>query len=206
MVIVVVVEIQKQHLSMYRNLFLAIVLVLVLWWLLSRRKRTPSGFTIKDITDNLPKHPTKEFAKRSLSQIQEIVIHHTATDSVATSIESIAHYHVSPNNHICDDGCPGISYHFMINHKGEIYQTNQLETISYQCGGCNTTTIGVCLIGNFDNEIPTQKALTATHETIRYINQRLGRNLIVSGHRDHKTTSCPGTNINIDTIIQNVYA
>lgn len=163
------------------------------------------GIGIRNITGLLPRHPTKRFDKRSLTVITEAVIHHTATDSRSTTIESIARYHVEPGNHICADGCPGISYHFMIKPNGAIYQVNDLETISYQCGGCNTYTIGICLIGNFNEEIPTEKALKAAAKTIRYVNRRLGRSLAISAHKDHKSTSCPGDNTNVDKIIEMVY-
>lgn len=163
------------------------------------------GLGIRNITRSLPKHPTKRFDQRSLSVISEAVIHHTATDSRSTTIKSIATYHVEPGNHICADGCPGISYHFMINWKGEIYQVNELETISYQCGGCNTSSIGICLIGNFNEEVPTEKALRAVAKTIKYVNRRLGRNLKISAHYDHKSTSCPGDHTNMDDIIAMVY-
>ena len=163
------------------------------------------GIGIKNITKFLPKHPTKQFDKRSLTVITEAVVHHTGTDSKSTTIESIAKYHVEPGNHICDDGCPGISYHFMIKPNGTIYQVNELETVSYQCGGCNYNTIGICLIGNFNEEVPTEKALKAVAKTIKYVNRRLGRSLAISAHYDHKSTSCPGDNTNMDKIIEMVY-
>ncbi|KAA3622134.1 MAG: N-acetylmuramoyl-L-alanine amidase, partial [Bacteroidetes bacterium] len=163
------------------------------------------GIGIINITKLLPRHSTKRFGRRSLEDITEVVIHHTATDSASTTIDSIARYHVEPGNHICDDGCPGISYHFMIKPSGAIYQVNDLETISYQCGGCNSYTIGICLIGNFNEEVPAEKALKAVAKTIRHVNRKLGRSLTISAHYHHKSTSCPGDNTDVDRIIEMVY-
>lgn len=163
------------------------------------------GNRIRNITNRLPVHPSKRFNKRDLSDIDEIIIHHTATPSRTTKIKTIASYHVEPGNHICEEGCPGISYHFMINYKGEIYQVNDLETISYQCGGCNSTTVGVCLIGNFNTEIPSEKVLKSVARTIKHINKKVGRSLSISAHKDHKNTSCPGDNTNMGDILNLVY-
>lgn len=163
------------------------------------------GNRITNITRLLPKHPTRRFSKRDLSEIEAVVIHHTATDSRSTRIINIAKYHIEPGNHICEEGCPGISYHFMITHKGEIYQVNELETISYQCGGCNTSTVGICLIGDFDSETPTEKAIKAVAKTIKYVNRKVGRNLAITAHYDYANKSCPGNNTNMDRIIEMVY-
>lgn len=180
-------------------LLLAVIAFFLVWGLKEKFK----GIT--NVTKLLPRHPTKRFSRRELSEIHEVVIHHTATDSKATKIRTIADYHVNPGNHICEDGCPGIAYHFMITHKGDIYQVNDLESVSYQCGGCNSDTVGVCLIGNYDEETPSKKVLDAAVKAVKYINKKVGRSLVISGHYHHKNTSCPGDNTDLNYIQKMVY-
>lgn len=190
-----------QRLLLDKRFLLAIVVVFsVLWWLVSR-----SSKKIVNITHILPRHPFKRYARRELSQIKEIVIHHSATDSKTTKIRTIAEYHATPGNHICNDGCPGIAYHFCINHRGDIYQVNDLKSITYQCGGCNSDTVGICLIGNYDEETPGERVLKSAAKTIKHINRKVGNNLTISGHYHHKNTSCPGDNTDLNKIVKMVY-
>ena len=81
-----------------------------------------SGFRIRNIASSLPKHPDLQYDKRRLDQIDQVIIHHSATP-VRASPESIARYHVGPN-HISSEGIPGIAYHFLINFSGQVFQVN----------------------------------------------------------------------------------
>ncbi|MEO0625479.1 MAG: peptidoglycan recognition family protein [Bacteroidota bacterium] len=152
---------------------------------------------IRNISASLPRHLSRRFSNRSLSDIWEIVIHHTAGPEDETPA-SIAAYHSGPN-HICDEGCPGISYHFLIDRSGRIYQTQPLTKVSYHTSGRNTNTVGVCLIGNYNHLELTPGIRDSLRYTIRHLNKKVGRELFVTAHRDHRSTSCPGHNIDLST-------
>jgi N-acetyl-anhydromuramyl-L-alanine amidase AmpD len=152
---------------------------------------------IKNITNSLPRHPDKDYAKRDLSAIDQIVIHHSATPEDTTAL-SIANYHVGPN-HISDDGIPGIAYHFLIDVKGQILQVNELTTISWHTSGQNTRSIGICLIGNFDEISPSKAHYKSLIYLIRYLRKKLGP-LEIAGHNEYANKSCPGDQIDWELI------
>lgn len=159
---------------------------------------------LKDLRPSLPVHPSRRYDRRQLSQIREIIVHHTAGPDTQTP-EAIARYHVQPGNHICADGCPGIGYHFLIDSRGTAYQVNDLENVSYHVSGHNTTGIGISLIGTFDDAAPAQAQYQTLIRLIRWINRKLGRYLEIHGHREFSNKSCPGWMVDIDDIRADIH-
>lgn len=141
------------------------------------------------IVDDLPKHPEKSYGVRSLNDVDVIVVHHSAVDADVT-IHSLASYHVDGN------GWPGIGYHFCIEEDGGIYQVNWLETRSYHAGGQNHRSVGICLLGNFQQEAPASIQLEALRFLIDYLQKgdlsHVGR---VLPHRALNQTACPGNSV-----------
>ncbi len=136
------------------------------------------------IVDDLIQHKTKKYRQRALLLVDTIVLHHTAT-SPTTTIEAIARYHVNVKK------WPGIAYHYCITKDGGIFQTNNLETVSYHVYNHNKHTIGICLIGNFTDVYPTGKQLSATRYVTAYLNEQFGK-LKFMPHREFNQTACPG--------------
>lgn len=120
------------------------------------------------------------------SQTKYIIIHHTASTSDMT-VESIHQQHLN-------QGWAGIGYNLYINKKGEIWEGRPVEMSGAQCEGFNSSSVGVCLSGNFEIEEPNQKQITALKEVIKYLKGKYPNACIV-GHRDLKTTACPGKNL-----------
>lgn len=180
---------------------LAVILLFIILFAVIVAASSPAG--IRNITNQLPKHRDRKYQIRALNQIARVVIHHTAGPVSQTS-EDIARYHVGPN-HICDEGCPGIAYHYMIDRNAAVYQVNHLETVSYHVSGYNTDSVGICLIGNYDQVEPTGAQINAVIRTIRSLNRKLGRNLEIAGHRDFANKSCPGDHVDVDAIRQKIY-
>lgn len=150
-------------------------------------KKKTASIKIIDIVNNLKKSNTQTYDTRDLSQINKIVVHHSATTSGTP--ESYARYHVDTRNF------PGIGYHYVVQQDGTIYQTNYLNTISWHTGGENTSSIGICLTGNFDVQQPFPAQMAALNSLIAYIKSQLNRPLQIKGHRDYSTKSCPGDHI-----------
>lgn len=139
---------------------------------------------INEIVNQLQKHPSKKYKQRPLSDIDTIVIHHTATRAT-TTIKAIARYHVAHK------GWPGIAYHYCITASGEIFKTNTLTTISYHAYAHNEHTIGIVLIGDFTNAPPPQTQLMAAAELIAFLQDAFG-DLPIMPHRHLSQTACPG--------------
>jgi hypothetical protein len=152
----------------------------------------PQEYEIADIVDSLPKHATKTYPFRALSEITTLTIHHTVSPP-DRSIASIAKYHVDHND------WPGIGYHFVINDKGDIYQTNHLHTKSYHAGSYNAPgdenlwSVGIALQGDFTNNPPPIEQLAATRWLVLRLQGILGE-LDILGHRQMPgaQTQCPG--------------
>lgn len=144
----------------------------------------PAPIEIVDVVEQLPKHPNKSYSKRSLDKIDGIVVHHSA--SFGQDATKYANYHIESR------GWPGIGYHFVLYPNGRIEQTNYLDTISYHTAGANSSKIGICLSGNFQQGQPTPEQLASLKKLISHLRQQLPQYLTVSGHRNHGSTSCPG--------------
>lgn len=148
-----------------------------------------SGLKIEDWYSNwnLMRSTVSEYDTRNLNQIQQIVVHHSA--SVNQTAEDFAEYHVLTR------GWPGIGYHFVIEKDGTIIQGNPLTNISYNTQNQNTKTIGICLSGDFMVEQPTEAQMESLTKLIGHLRGELPQSLEVFGHRDFAATSCPGDNL-----------
>lgn len=145
------------------------------------------------LVDDLPRGD-HQYRTRPPEAIRQIIVHHSATAS--GSSDSFASYHVDQR------GWPGIGYHYVIDDTGFIDQTNDLETISYHCSGQNTASIGICLIGNFDNTVPSFAQKEALITLIMEIHEILGREKLmkIRGHNAYSAKSCPGKQFSLAEI------
>ncbi len=139
-----------------------------------------------DLVYDLPRHAERRYETRTLSQIQQIVIHHTGADP-SIGIEAIA------GKHVHELGWPGIGYHFVIDAEGRIYQTNDLTTISFHARQANPTTVGIAFGGNFDEAVPTDAQLESGGRLCAYLLRELSLPIEnVRGHKAFVSTECPG--------------
>jgi N-acetylmuramoyl-L-alanine amidase len=181
------------------------------WWSIFRFKKVEKytinknninmDYKIQNIVAQLPKHPKKQYSKRSLSQITQAVIHHSATpmNAIGSRPQVYARYHID------NRGWAGIGYHFVIQPDGSIFQTNLLETVSNHVQNANTKSIGICLSGNFDTEKPTDAAYGAAVWLVKALNGQLGRELGIHAHNEYANKSCPGAAIDIKSFKDLVY-
>ncbi|MFH1304729.1 MAG: peptidoglycan recognition family protein [Planctomycetota bacterium] len=128
-----------------------------------------------------------------------IVIHHTA--STTGSVESIHELH-SKKKDKSGNSWLGIGYHFVIGNgngmpDGGIEPTfrwrEQMHGAHAGDNKYNQKGIGICLVGNFENEPPSEAQLAAVKKLVGVLKAEYkiaGEN--VQGHRDVKATACPG--------------
>lgn len=144
------------------------------------------------LVETLDYHPTAAYSRRARTAVRYVVLHHSGAGAVVRDgwsyTQAIARYHVRRL------GWPGIGYHLTIGQDGEIYQTQDLTTISYHAGqpAANAYGIGICLLGNFIAADPTPAQLTATRTLFAYLEAELSRPLAVHPHRRFALTACPG--------------
>lgn len=102
---------------------------------------------LKDYRNSLPKHLTKRYLRRSVSDIKKAIVHHGATRTGTP--EAYANYHVNTLD------WPEIAYPFVIDKNGVIYWTMDIDKVSYHVGLHNRYCLGVNLIGDFRYDQPT---------------------------------------------------
>jgi N-acetylmuramoyl-L-alanine amidase len=119
-----------------------------------------------------------------------IVVHHIGmANNDDVSAETGHQWHLN-------QGWSGIGYHFIIRKDGTIEEGRPLGTIGAHVYGENRHTIGINLVGNFENAVPTeaQKAsaarLIASLCTVYQLDPVWQST--VKGHRDLNATACPG--------------
>lgn len=89
------------------------------------------------------------------------------------------------------NGWAGIGYNFVVMQDGSIWEGRGWRLVGAHCPGHNRVGIGVQVhIGG--DQIPTNKALTATLELRSAAIALCGRGLRTLGHRDGYATECPG--------------
>jgi hypothetical protein len=134
---------------------------------------------------------------------RRITVHHSADreppaldGSVAASaaeVRSIQKAHMEGK----ETGYADIGYHFVIDPFGRVFQGRELPWQGAHAAGANNIqNIGVCLIGNFDEEKPTQRALDALKKLLdeqRTI-WKIPRTQVLT-HQELKSTECPGRNL-----------
>lgn len=159
----------------------AFLLVILILWLSDQRIK------IVDKTNELMRSSSLSYGTRLLSQINQIVVHHSA--SIGQFAKDYARYHV------LSKGWPGIGYTFIIEVDGTIVQAHPLTVVSYNTGGVNTRTIGICLSGDFTKQEPSPQQLKSLKKLIKHLRRKLPQRLDVYGHKDYGTTSCPGPHL-----------
>lgn len=133
----------------------------------------------------------------SMGAKNRILIHHSASADHGTlkDFDAIKRWHVEHN------GWRDIGYHWVIERvNGKLVATHGRKESEKgaHCPGQNSKAIGVCVVGNFDVETPSQELYEFVADICLDIMQR---NKIpvdeVKAHRDFYATACPGANFSM---------
>jgi len=141
---------------------------------------------------------------------QHIIVHHSATP-----IDDAVNMH---KVHLARGMKNGLAYHFVISNgsrkarDGEIYLSNrwkgQLDGGHVKKQAWNRTSIGICLIGNFEIRPPTSKQLSALEGLCEYLMKRcnLQANDVTTHTLFHpKHTVCPGKYFSLTGLRRRLY-
>ena len=129
---------------------------------------------------------------KRMQKVRRIIIHHSSSD-----FGSALQFHDWHKKR----GWAGIGYHYVIGN-GEGAEDGEIQIgrlALYQgahCRGENNDSLGICIIGTFNNKYPSDaqmKALVSLLATLCYVYKidPLSEKRI-SGHRDWNNTDCPG--------------
>ena len=126
-----------------------------------------------------------------MKEVEGILLHNSGV-SVLQSIEVIHNYHKNK-------GWAGIGYHYYVRKDGSVYRGRPENMAGAHCPSVNSTSIGICAEGNFNEETMSEVQKQAIIELIKDIKSRYNIKWI-KGHREILATSCPGTNFPIEEI------
>ena len=167
------------------------------WWQIFGGEPEPQyHFLTREIRDAIDRAPVARHRWRF------IVVHNSGTRQGNARIFDYYHRYVRkmPN---------GLAYHFVIGN-GTSSGNGQIEIggrwIKQLQGGhvhsdyLNNIALGICLVGDFNRDLPTKEQLEALDELIRYLRIRVGKidgkPAIVKAHREINPpqwpTDCPG--------------
>lgn len=130
-----------------------------------------------------------------------IVLHHSLTRRDITTFTAVNNYHKQKWNFKSALGYY-IGYHYFIDCQGKVYQGRKDEEVGAHCQEArkNFNSLGICLAGNFDIELPSQaqeKSLKTLITDLMAKHKIPGANL--KFHRDYAPyKTCPGKNIKDD--------
>ena len=129
--------------------------------------------------------------------LDHLVLHHTAFPTSGIGGRTLAaearHMRQIQRWHL-DRGWLTVGYHFVVSPSGRIFGGRPVDRLGAHVAGHNAGTVGICLMGNFERERPTDAALAA----LEHVRTRLvpgGASVALLGHRDHRgheSSACPG--------------
>lgn len=121
--------------------------------------------------------------------LNTIVVHHSALPLSDGPLEIQA-------KHLTTQRYADIAYHFIIDAAGTIYAGRDLQVRGAHTGGHNTGTVGVVLLGNFEETVPFEVQLSSLKRLAFCLRDTYGITHL-AGHRDFQpeVTVCPGENL-----------
>lgn len=133
-----------------------------------------------------------------------ITVHHTAmlARNLRGVSASTAGYAIAQiqSQHMDVNGWADLGYHFMIDPDGRVWEGRSLTYVGAHASrdpntgaNHNLGNIGVCLLGNFEQEDPSSAALASLESLLDGLRQKFGiAHREVYGHTHFKATDCPG--------------
>jgi hypothetical protein len=120
-----------------------------------------------------------------------VVVHHSVVyegDDLSTML-AVQTLHREQNN------WADVGYHYLIGKSGAVYEGRDIRARGAHVAGYNTGTIGVCLLGNFEEDTPPPVQIAAAHTLIGWLATTFALTHI-DGHRAFNDwTQCPGVNL-----------
>lgn len=170
--------------------------------------KTPGSYQSLSIpTISIPDVPYQVKQYSGSRNWKYVVIHHSASVSGNASTFDKLHREVRGWDR-------GLGYHFVIGNGNGSADGNieiggrwkkQIDGAHAGIKEYNQYGIGICLVGNFQNQTPSDKQLSSLISLINYFQERYhipAENVIL--HRHIKETACPGTNFPYYHVLTNI--
>ncbi|WP_375561128.1 S-layer homology domain-containing protein [Bernardetia sp. OM2101] len=160
----------------------------------------------------------------SYTNVTHLVVHHAYGydwNDGAAAVRAVQDLHQNSN------GWSDIGYNYLIHKSGVIYQGRPENVIGAHFCGYNSKTQGICMLGTFTSQNPTNAAMTSLKKLLAWKADKEGINPLgssyhystggnvknIAGHRDGGgCTTCPGNSlysllptvrVDVNSMIQN---
>jgi len=125
------------------------------------------------------------------SVLNTIVVHHSAISNASPA--EIQELHMDRR------GFADVAYHFLIDSDGNIYEGREINIRGAHVQGFNTGSVGVVLLGNFNETVPSGPQLGNLEKLVDYLRYTYEIRFL-AGHKDYPDqspdgTECPGDNL-----------
>jgi hypothetical protein len=126
-----------------------------------------------------------------LDQVYQVIIVHHSALPLSDGPREIQ------NLHMDEKGFADIGYHYLIDQNGSLYEGRAIDVRGAHTLGYNYGSIGICLIGNFEEIQPAQPQIEMLQSLIACLLGRYPNINRLAGHRDYNpgVTLCPGANL-----------
>lgn len=170
------------------------------------KRRYAREFDVTKTVTHGPNGKQLRWAQRYSPDVHLLVVHHTAQKATNDKRESWERMRLLYAYHANSRGWGDIGYNYIIDDEGQIYEGRAGG--KYVVGGhafcANVGTLGIALMGNFEEEQPTQEQMKSLQWLIKKLAVDYDIDLSkkvryhgtnywpVVGHKDLVQTSCPG--------------
>lgn len=122
-------------------------------------------------------------------ETSRIIVHHTS-DLTDMPVVDLNEEHIT-------NGWAMIGYNYIVHKDGSVDQGRDVDAIGMHCIGCNGSSVGISLCGDFNIEEPSNEQLASLKILLEYLCDKynLEPSKAIIGHNSISRTSCPGVNL-----------
>jgi N-acetylmuramoyl-L-alanine amidase-like protein len=121
------------------------------------------------------------------AEYSTVAIHHSA--ALLASNETMRSIQ---NEHMDVNGWADVAYHFAIDKNAVIYEGREIGARGASVAGHNTGTIGVVVMGNFEQESPLDVQLDALQSLLNWLTQQYTLSHLAAHGEFNPESVCPG--------------
>ena len=130
---------------------------------------------------------------KPMNGVQRITVHHSAMATTGNSARATAAMLTSIRKGHLARGWADIGYHFAVDPAGRVLACRDLRFQGAHVAEHNEHNVGVCVLGNFDEQRPTPPQLNALHAALTSLaaTYRVPMRRVYT-HQELNPTACPG--------------
>lgn len=124
-----------------------------------------------------------------------VIIHHSyIPPACSTTPDCIKSMQTMQDMHQLQNGWNDIGYSFAVGGDGKAYEGRGWTNVGAHAPTYNNKSIGICVIGDWRTELPSQNQLQTVHELIEIGVEKgyIQGDYTLLGHRQVRETECPG--------------